>query len=120
MTLTGVCALGAFGPAGECGVGAGGIQKNGRLPYAEQASLEIDRQIGKGFAINVGYLFVSAHKLVRGNNLNVPCPLGTDKPANPYYAQGWLNPNGSLTPCQGTPTLGPLDIGPIFGTLRCV
>jgi outer membrane receptor protein involved in Fe transport len=118
VTLTGVCALGAFGPAGECGVGAGGIQKNGRLPYAEQASLEIDRQIGKGFAINVGYLWVSAHKLVRGNNLNVPCPLGTDKPANPYYAQGWLNPDGSLTPCQGTPTLGPLGLGPIFATLN--
>jgi outer membrane receptor protein involved in Fe transport len=117
VTLTGVCALGMFGPGGECGVGAGGIQRNGRLPYAEQASLEIDREIGKGFAINVGYLWVSAHKLVRGNNLNVPCPLGTDKPGNPYYAQGWLDPSGSLTPCQGTPTLGPLGLGPIFSTL---
>ena len=103
--------------SGACGVGAGGIDKNGRLPYAEQASLEIDRQFGKGFSLNVGYLFVGGHKQVRGNNINIPCPLGTDKPGNPAYAQGELNPNGSLTPCAGTPQLGPEGLGPFFSTL---
>jgi len=117
VTQTGVCAFGPTGPAGACGVGAGGIQRNGRLPYAEQASMEIDRQFGKSFTLDVGYLFVGAHKLVRGNNLNVPCPLGTTKPNNPYYAQGLLDPSGSLTACQGTPTLGPFGLGPFFGTL---
>jgi hypothetical protein len=45
-----------------------------RIPYSEQASLEIDRQIGGGFALSAGYLFVAAHKLVRAENLNV-CPM---------------------------------------------
>jgi hypothetical protein len=98
-------------------VGSGGIQRNGRLPYAEQASLELDRQFGKGLTLELGYLFVGAHKLVRGNNINVPCPLGTSKPGNPADAQGLLDPSGTLTPCSGTPTLGPFGLGPFFGTL---
>jgi hypothetical protein len=104
-------------PTGACGVGAGGIQRNGRLPYAEQASLEITRQFGKQFTLNVGYLFVGAHKLVRGNNLNIACPLGTSKPGNPAYAQGWLDPDGSQSNCQGTPALGPGGLGPFFASL---
>jgi outer membrane receptor protein involved in Fe transport len=65
-----------------CGVGAGGMDHTlSKTPYAEQASAEIDRQIGKGLAINVGYLFVGAHRLVRGNNINVPCPVGTTDPS---------------------------------------
>jgi hypothetical protein len=117
-TLTGPCTLGLGGaPTGACGVGSGGIQKNSGLPYANQISAEIDRQLGGGFTLDVAYLHVDAHNLVRGNNINVPCPLGTTKSGNPYYAQGWLDPSGSLTNCTGTPTLGPLNIGPIFGTL---
>src|SRR5262249_51088664 len=50
-----------------------GPDKNSRISYSEQASFEIDREIGKGLVVNVGYLFVSAHKLVRPVNLNV-CP----------------------------------------------
>jgi outer membrane receptor protein involved in Fe transport len=119
VTLTGPCTLGPGGaPTGACGVGSGGIQRNARLPYAEQASLQIDRQFGKGLSVELGYLFVGAHKLVRGNNINVPCPAGTSKPNNPYTAQGWLDPSGSLTPCQGTPTVGPLGLGPFFAYLN--
>jgi outer membrane receptor protein involved in Fe transport len=119
VTLTGACTANPItgAPTGACGVGAGGIQRNARLPYAEQASFEIDRQIGGGLALQVGYLFVGAHKLVRGNNLNVPCPYGTAKPSNPYYAQGILDPSGSITPCSGTPILGPLGLGPFFDFL---
>ena len=117
VSLTGPCTFGAGGPQGACGVGAGGIEKAGRLPYAEQASLEIDQQIGKGFTVNVGYLFVGAHKLVRGNNLNFPCPLGTSKPNNPAYAQGWLNPDGTQSDCSGQPVVGPLGLGPFFANL---
>jgi outer membrane receptor protein involved in Fe transport len=116
-TLTGPCTLGEEGLEGACGVGSGGMQKNPRLPYAEQASLQIEHQFGKGFALEVGYLFVGAHKLIRGNNINVPCPIGTSKPDNPADAQGWLNPDGTLTACQGTPTLGPFGLGPFFGYL---
>jgi hypothetical protein len=119
VSLSGPC-VGApvtGAPTGACGVGAGGIQKDGRLPYAEQASLEITRQFGKGFTLNVGYLFVGAHKLVRGNNLNIACPAGTNKPGNPPFAQGLLNPDGSRSTCQGTPTLGPFGLGPFFSSL---
>ena len=119
VTLTGPCTLTAppnVALTGACGVGAGGIQRNARLPYAEQASLQIDRQFGKGLTVEAGYLFVGAHKLVRGNNINVPCPLGTSKPSNPADAQGLLDPSGSLTPCSGTPTLGPFGLGPFFST----
>jgi hypothetical protein len=120
VSLTGTCTAApvTFAPTGACGVGSGGIQRDARLPYAEQASLQIDRQFGKGLTIEIGYLFVGAHKLVRGNNINVPCPVGTSKPSNPYTAQGLLNPDGSLTPCQGTPTLGPFGLGPFFGYLN--
>jgi outer membrane receptor protein involved in Fe transport len=118
-----------------CGVGAGGMDHNvSKIPYAEQASLEVDRQLGGGLAINLGYLFVGAHRLVRGNNINVPCPLGTTDPSQdsgvasvngPHFANvdpgtwplaapifpdavpGLLNPNGSFSKCaSGTPVLG--------------
>jgi Carboxypeptidase regulatory-like domain len=109
--LTGACP-----PA--CGNGAGGMDRHHTPnPSAAQISLEVDRQIGKGLTINAGYLFVGAHHLIRGNNINVPCPAGTSKPGNPADVQGWLNPNGTLSPCQGTPTLGPLGLGPFFATL---
>jgi outer membrane receptor protein involved in Fe transport len=117
--LTGPCTANPItgAPTGACGVGAGGIQRDGRLPYAEQASLQIDRQFGKGLTLEVGYLFVGAHKLVRGNNINISCPYGTAKPDNPYYAQGIVDPSGSLTACSGTPVLGPLGLGPFFDYL---
>ncbi len=118
VTLTGPCTeeqvpgapTGVGEPEGGCGIGAGGMQRNARLPYAEQASLQIQHQFGKGFALEVGYLFVGAHKLIRGNNINVPCPLGTSKPGNPSDAQGLVDPSGTLTACQGTPTLGPFNL----------
>src|SRR5215831_8515144 len=68
---------------GACGVGNGGMDHNARIPYAQQASAEIDRHIGKGFSMSLSYLFVGARKLVRGNNLNIPCPVGTTKSAAP-------------------------------------
>lgn len=117
---------------GACGIGNGGMDRNARAPYAEQASAEIDRELGKGFAINVSYLFVGAHKLVRGNNINVPCPVGTQWPAAqlaanngptdplPEWSQGWLLASGNSAPAScdsGTPTLGTgaiAGLGPFF------
>lgn len=57
--------------------GGTSVDKNLRAPYSEQASLEIDRQLGKGLSVNVGYLFVAGHKLVRPIDLNVGPPVGT-------------------------------------------
>ncbi len=65
-----------------CGVGAGGMDHNvSKTPYAEQASIEIDRQLAHGMTVDAAYLFVGAHRLVRGNNINVPCPVGTTDPS---------------------------------------
>jgi hypothetical protein len=107
---------------GACGIGEGGMDHNSRAPYAEQGSLEIDHQFGRGFALQLSYLFVEAHKLVRGNNLNIPCPAGTTKSQVtdplPEWVPGWLNADGTLSPCTGTPTLatGALaGLGPFFG-----
>lgn len=57
-------------------VGDTGLDHHSGIPYSEQASLEIDREIGKGLVVSVGYLFVAAHKLVRPENLNVCPPAG--------------------------------------------
>jgi Carboxypeptidase regulatory-like domain/TonB dependent receptor len=62
------------GPAGTTvTAGAGMVDHFSRIPYSEQANLQIDRELGHGLVVSVGYLFVSAHKLVRAENLNV-CP----------------------------------------------
>jgi outer membrane receptor protein involved in Fe transport len=125
IEMAGTCST-----TGACGVGAGGMDHNARIPYSEQASLEIDRQFGRGFALSLSYLFVGAHELVRGNNINVPCPVGTTKSATPTdptllfpggppeWTPGLLNADGTLSPCTGTPTLatGALaGLGPWFG-----
>lgn len=54
------------------------VDRNLRPPYSEQASLEIDRQIAKGLTIDLGYLFVAGHHLVRPIDLNVGPPIGTE------------------------------------------
>jgi Carboxypeptidase regulatory-like domain/TonB dependent receptor-like, beta-barrel len=123
-----------------CGIGEGGMDHNSRTPYAEQASAEIDRQFGGGFALNVGYLYVGGHKLVRGNNINIPCPMGTTDTAQaanptdpgfwrpapipfpaifPDWVPGMVNANGTFSSCKsGTPivpTTGALaGLGPWF------
>ena len=122
ITMSGTCFT-----TGACGVGSGGMDHNlDKIPYAAQASFEIDRQFGRGLAAKVGYLFVGAHRLVRGNNLNVPCPLGTTDanqaahPTDPLpeWAPGLLNADGSLSTCgSGAPTLGSgvlAGLGPWF------
>src|SRR5499427_321245 len=125
----GVSMAGTCGTTFACGIGEGGMEKDSKLPYAAQASFEVDRQLGKGFAINLTYQFVGAHRLVRGNNINIPCPAGTTKsgpPTDPtllagavqVWTPGLLNANGTLSPCTGTPTLGTgalAGLGPFFG-----
>jgi Carboxypeptidase regulatory-like domain/TonB dependent receptor-like, beta-barrel len=132
--FTGVAAFGLF-PGNECGIGTGGMDHNvSKIPYAEQASAEVDRQFGGGFALNVGYIYVGGHRLVRGNNINVPCPVGTswtaaeamkNNPLNggatdpyPEWSQGMLHADGTFSQCaNGIPTLGMgalQGLGPFF------
>jgi hypothetical protein len=136
ITMSGTCASTL-----ACGIGMGGMDHNSRTPYAEQASLEVDHQFSHGLAVNLTYLFVGAHKLVRGNNINVPCPIGTTdagQAANPTDPNVWpipgpgaasflafpdwvpgkVNANGTFSTCSsGTPTLGTgalTGLGPWF------
>ena len=126
---------GACAATFQCGVGEGGMDHNvSKTPYAEQASLEVDRQFGRGLAINLGYLFVEAHRLVRGNNINVPCPMGTTDasqaanptdpnfwpltpvPLFPDWVPGKLNADGTFSSCStGTPTLASGAGNPLAG-----
>lgn len=62
------------GPAGTFVTNSGGgIDRNLPIAYSEQASLQIDQEIGKGLVVSAGYLFLRAHKQIRPENLNV-CP----------------------------------------------
>jgi len=109
---------------GACGVGEGGMDHNSRTPYAEQASFEIDREIGHGLAVNLAYLFVGAHKLVRGNNINIPCPVGTVPEAGtftpadplPEWMPGLVNPDGTLATYPKHQTQCLTDVAPTLGT----
>ncbi len=93
-------------PNGEFStVGDGTVERNSKMPYAEQGSLEIDREIGHGLVVNVGYLFVSAHHQVRAENLNV-CPQ-TDGTAAGAIQTGFYK-------C-GDPLPGPPQITGDFG-----
>ena len=122
FTMAGTCFT-----TGACGVGNGGMDHNvSRVPYAEQASAEVQRQMGGGLSIDLSYLFVGAHRLVRGNNINIPCPLGTTDanqsahPTDPLpeWVPGMLNANGTFSSCStGKPTLGTgvlAGLGPFF------
>jgi hypothetical protein len=64
------------GPAGSFVTNSGGgIDRNMRMAYSEQASLQIDQEVGKGLVVSAGYLLLRAHKQIRPENLNV-CPPG--------------------------------------------
>src|SRR5713101_7924168 len=85
-------------------VGDGTVERASKMPYAEQGSLEIDREIGHGLVVNVGYLFVSSHHQVRAENLNV-CPVNTTGGASPSATTGWYqcgsNAFGNFTAAPG-------------------
>jgi hypothetical protein len=88
-------------------VGDGTVERASKIPYSEQASLEIDREIGRGLVVNVGYLFVAAHHQVRAENLNVcppggattgPFPCAPAPPPLPGFPAGKSNFSGVLIP----------------------
>ena len=79
------------GPAGTTvTAGAGMVDHFSRIPYSEQATLQIDREIGHGLVISASYLFVGAHKLVRAEDLNI-CP------------QAGITTAATSCPAAGTP-----------------
>jgi len=60
--------------AAPTSVGYSYTERKSPIPYSEQASLEINRDIGHGFTVGAGYLFVAAHHLLRSTLGNV-CPV---------------------------------------------
>jgi outer membrane receptor protein involved in Fe transport len=79
--ITGYCPPTEAGQNLSCTAGAGMVDHNSRIPYSEQANLEIDRAITHSFTVSAGYQFVGAHHLVRAENLNVCPPGGTSNSA---------------------------------------
>jgi outer membrane receptor protein involved in Fe transport len=72
----------------------GGIDRNSRIPYSEQANLGIDQELGHGLVLGLSYLFVASHKQVRPENLNVCPPAGLQNQATdcpPASAVGFVN-----------------------------
>jgi outer membrane receptor protein involved in Fe transport len=78
-------------------VGYSYTDRESPYPYSLQANLEIQREIGHGFTMSAGYLFVGAHHLLRSTLGNVcpeegvstgpfPCPPAPPKP--PGYPEG--------------------------------
>jgi hypothetical protein len=75
----------------------GGIDRNMRYAYSEQASLQIDEQFGKGFILSFGYLFLRAHKQIRPENLNVCPSAGLSNSATTCFAAD-TTPGPPITP----------------------
>jgi hypothetical protein len=80
--------------AAPTSVGYSYTDRHSPIPYSEQASLEINRDIGHGITIGGGYLFVAAHHLLRSTLGNL-CPVqGITTgpypcPAAPAPPPGW-------------------------------
>jgi outer membrane receptor protein involved in Fe transport len=72
-------------------------------PYSEQASLEIDRQIGKGLTVDLGYLFVAGHHLVRPIDLNVGPPIGVETGTGKLIYNFAINDPNIPAPPGGSP-----------------
>ncbi|HXM12556.1 MAG TPA: TonB-dependent receptor [Terriglobales bacterium] len=87
--------------------GGTAVDRNLREPYSEQSSIEIDREIGRGFTASVGYLWVAGHKLVRPIDLNVGPPIGQETGTNKdIYSFGILDPNLPAPPGGSPGTSG--------------
>ena len=84
-------------------VGYSYTDRHSPIPYSEQASLEIDREVARGLTVGAGYLFVAAHHLLRSTLGNLcpvpgissgpyPCPAAgpppPDYPAGKNYYSG--------------------------------
>lgn len=70
----------------------GGVDPNSRIAYSEQASLQVDQELGKGLVVSVGYLFLRAHKQFRPENLNVCPPDGLTNSATACPPASVVNP----------------------------
>jgi hypothetical protein len=91
----------------------GGLDRNMRTSYSEQASLQIDQQVGKGLVVSVGYLFLRAHKQIRPENLNV-CPSAGLANNATFCPPAEDIPGPPITPTGPFPNNEMLDGKPAF------
>ncbi len=91
----------------------GGLDRNMRTAYSEQASVQIDQQIGKGLVVSAAALFLRAHKQIRPENLNV-CPSAglTNSATICFPAED--TPGPPITPTGPFPNNRMLDGKPAF------
>jgi len=89
--------------------GGTAVDRNLREPYSEQASLQIDREVGKGLSVSGSYLWVAAHKLVRPINLNTGPHIGVETGTNKDIYSFQLN-----EPSIPAPPAGSTGTGGIF------
>jgi len=68
---------GAFPPNLRVYQGGSVVDPQSKTPYSEQASLQVERQVGKSLLVTAQYLFVGSHKQVRPVDLNIGQPVGT-------------------------------------------
>jgi hypothetical protein len=106
----------------QCTAGAALVDSSSRTPYAEQASFEMNREIGKGYTASIGYLFVAAHHQVRAEDLTVSPPVGTlpDGKAlfnGPLYGNDFQEPP-ALAVTRSVPPTDNCSRG-TFGSMRC-
>jgi Carboxypeptidase regulatory-like domain/TonB dependent receptor len=70
------------------------VDRNLREPYTQQSSLMLEREVGKGIVLSLGYLWVAGHKLVRPIDLNVGPPIGQESgTGKDIYAYGLKIPS---------------------------
>ncbi|HEY1263993.1 MAG TPA: TonB-dependent receptor [Terriglobales bacterium] len=87
------------GPAGTFVTNSGGgIDRNLRTAYSEQASLQLDQELGHGLVVSAGYLFLRAHKQIRPVNLNVCPPGGFGPTAATFCPPASVIPGPPITP----------------------
>jgi outer membrane receptor protein involved in Fe transport len=79
-------------PAPVTPVGYSYTDRHSPIPYSMQANLEINRQLGNGFTVGAGYLFVAAHHQLRSTLGNL-CPVAGIA-SGPYSC----NPAGPAPP----------------------
>jgi hypothetical protein len=91
----------------------GGLDRNMRTSYSEQASLQIDQQMGKGLVLSAGYLFLRAHKQIRPENLNV-CPSAGLANNATFCPPASAIPGPPITPDGPFPNNQMLDGKPAF------
>jgi hypothetical protein len=89
-------ATGAFPPNLRVYQGGSVVDPNSKTPYSEQASLQIDRELGGSLSVSAGYLFVGSHKQVRPANLNIGQPVSAQPNGKSFFGFNKLDANAGI------------------------